>query len=307
MILVLVQTPEEFEERLREIAPEMVVAYESGRDARFEEAEIILGRPAVEALDRAKKLRWLQLSSAGANRYAGRVREDVVLTTASGVYGVPGAEHVFAMMLGLVRSVPHSVRSAEKKEWDRGARYDELFGRTCGVLGLGDIGREVARRAHAFGMRVLALKRTITDGPEYVDEVFGMDRLHEFLSRCDHVVNTLPLTPLTAQVIEEEALSFCREGSFFYNIGRGGTVDEAALVRALRSGRLAGCGLDVFEEEPLPPSSPLWSMENVIVTPHVGGASPREADRVADLFLDNLERWRAGHPLRNVVNRDFGY
>lgn len=307
MIVLLGDLPADVDQRIRRIAPEMEVVRGLEDGQILEDAVIVVGRPDVADLESAGRLRWLQLSSAGANRYVGRVPEHVLLTSASGVYGIPAAEHVFAMMLGLVRAVPVSVRSAAERHWNRDAQYDEIYGRTCGVLGFGDIGREVARRAAAFGMRVLALKRAAADPPEYVQEVFGMDRLADFLAECDHIVSTLPDTPHTHHVINADAFSSIRPGSYFYNVGRGRTVDESALIDALHSGRLAGAGLDVFEEEPLPEESPLWSMANVILTPHVGGATPREAERVAGVFLENLRRWVEGRPMMNVVDRTLGY
>lgn len=307
MILILVDMPAGFDERIRRLRPEARLVHREDEPESLEEAEIILGWPNVETIPRARRLRWIQLPSAGADRYVGRLPDDVVLTNASGVYGIPVAEHVFSMMLGLVRALPHSVRAAQRSQWDRDGSYDELYGRTCGVLGLGDIGMEVSRRAAAFGMRVIAFKRQASVPPEFVDEVYGHERLGKFLAECHHVVNTLPETPQTVHLLDERAFKAVREGAYFYNVGRGKTVDETALVEALRSGRLAGCGLDVFEEEPLSPESPLWSLPNVIITPHVAGASPRESDRLADLFMENLTRWVADRPLLNVVDQEAGY
>lgn len=305
MILVLIDVPDGFEARVRQI--DSGIRLSRGEEKAIPEAEIIVGRPDIRALASASRLRWLQLSSAGANRYVDVVREDVMLTTASGVYGIPASEHVFAMMLGLVRRIPDSVRLAQQSDWDRERSYNELFGRTCGILGLGDIGLEVARRAHAFGMRVIGLKRTRERAPEFIEAVFVVDELAEFLAQSDHIVNTLPDTKHTHRLIDERALTSVRSGSYFYNIGRGRTVDERALIDALRDGRIAGAGLDVFEKEPLPKESPLWRMTNVIITPHVGGSSPREDERVAQVFLENLQRWVDKRPLLNVVDRELGY
>ena len=304
MILVLVDVPEDFDDRVERIDDSLTIRRDA--DALLD-AEVIFGRPDIAELSRAKNLKWLQLSSAGANRYVNDVGEDVVLTTASGVYGVPAAEHVLAMMLSLARAIPHSVRAAQSSEWDRSRPCDELFGRTCGVLGLGDIGLEVARRAQAFGMRVIGMKRTRGICPDFVDEVFVVDELDEVLAQSDHIVNTLPDTKDTHHMIDGLALKNVRPGSYFYNVGRGRTVDEAALVGALQQGTLAGAGLDVFESEPLPKKSPLWRMPNVIVTPHVAGSSPREDERVAHIFLENLKRWVDGQPLNNVVDRELEY
>lgn len=307
MILVLIEVPPGFERRIRALSPDAQIVFEAELPDAVEEAEIMVGHPHPIHLGRARRLRWLQLASAGADRYIGCIDPGVVLTTASGVYGVPAAEHTMSMMLAIVRALPQAVRSASRTEWTRDVVRTELYGRTCGVLGFGDIGREVAVRARAFGMRVLALKRSPASAEGLADAVFGPHQLHDFLSRCDHIVNTLPLTDETVHLLGASAFASCPRGSYFYNIGRGGTVDEKALVDALQSGRLAGCGLDVFEEEPLPQESPLWSMPNVLITPHVGGESPETSRRVAEIFLENLGRWVADRPLLNRVEHERGY
>ncbi|MEX0821816.1 MAG: D-2-hydroxyacid dehydrogenase [Rhodothermales bacterium] len=311
MILALFDPPSDFARRIREVVPdEQVVLTEPGDDAyddALRKADVIVGRPVVEDLDRAGALSWLQLSSAGADAYVDVLRDEVVLTAANGVYGVPTSEHAVAMMLAMVRGIPDAVRAAGEKRWQRPLQYDELYGRTCGILGLGDIGSSIARRADAFGMRVVALRRRPGNPPDYVDAVYGPDGLYELLQESDHVVNVLPATEATHHLIDAAALAGMKPSAYFYNVGRGTTVDEGALVDALKEGRLAGAGLDVFEEEPLPPESPLWDLPNVVLTPHRGGSSPREEERVADLFLQNLERRANGEDLLNVVDRGLGY
>lgn len=311
MILALFDPPEDFERRVHGVLPDVEVVRAARGGRRYQEtlprAEIIAGLPGAEDLDRAERLRWLQLSSAGADRYVDAVRSDVVLTSANGVYGVPTSEHAIAMMLALVRRLPSCVRAAGEKEWDRSPGYDELYGRTAGVLGLGDIGSAVARRLKAFGMRVLALRRRPGRPPDFVDAMYGREGLYDVLSASDHVVNVLPATSATHHLIDAAALRRMKTAAYLFNVGRGSTIDEQALVEALREGRLAGAGLDVFEEEPLPKESPLWEMPNVVITPHRGGASPREAERIADLFLDNLGRRARGEELLNIVDRELGY
>lgn len=311
MILALFDPPSDFEQRVRGIAPDARVVRSRREAAGFDEAlaqaEIIIGRPEVADVARAPHLTWVQLSSAGADQYVGTVREEVVITAANGVYGVPTAEHALAMMLAMVRGLHTAVRDAEDRTWRRPLQYDELYGSTCGVLGFGDIGSTIARRAKAFGMRVVALRRSPDNPPEYVDAMYGQDGLRELLTESDHVVNALPATDATHHLLNAVRLSQMKSSAILYNVGRGSTVDERALIDALRDGKLAGAALDVFEEEPLPAGSPLWEMPNVIITPHRGGSSPREDERVADLFLDNLARRRSGKPLRNVIDRDLGY
>ena len=310
-ILILEPTPDDFDERVRQVAPDAEVTHaragEPELDAAFEGAEILLGRPTEEDLASAHRLKWIQLPSAGANNYVGRIPADILLTSANGVYGVPASEHVFALMLSVARAIPQYVRSQTERRWDRDGSFLELYGSTCGILGLGDIGLAVAERARAFGMRVIGSRRTKGDPPPGVERVFGPDELEVMLAQCDFVVNTLPETPATRGLLDRSRLRALKQGAVVVNIGRGRTIDEAALVEALQDGHLAGAGLDVFEEEPLPESSPLWAMPNVLITPHVGGSSPRGDERVAELFLDNLRRYRKGRTLRNLVDRELGY
>jgi phosphoglycerate dehydrogenase-like enzyme len=177
-------------------------------------------------------------------------------------------------------------------------------------VGLGRIGEAIAGRARPVGMRVVALKRDPSaryDPTVAVDEIAGLEALDEALGRADHVCVTVPLTPATRHLIDAARIARLRAGAYFYNVSRGAVIDEAALVAALRAGKLAGAGLDVFEEEPLPAESPLWDLENVILTPHVSGTTPLYYDRTAALFADNLDRFLAGQPLANRFDPARGY
>ncbi len=310
-ILVIVPTPSDFDERLRRLLPNAEVVHAgpdlSAYDDALQTAEIIVGSPPVDDLPRAGNLQWLQLPSAGANTYVGRISEAIHLTTANGVYGIPVSEHAFALMLSLARSIQKYVRDQTQGRWDREGTFLELFGSTCGVLGLGDIGLAVAARAKAFGMRVVGIRRNPDRPTEGIDRVYGPDAFEEMLSACDFVVNILPETDATLTLLDRGMIRAMKRGSLLVNVGRGSTIDEAALVQALQDGHLAGAGLDVFEEEPLPPNSPLWEMPNVIITPHIGGSSPRGDDRIADLFLDNFRRYVDSEPLQNLVDHEIGY
>lgn len=310
-ILVVVPSPDDFDVRARRIVPEADVVHarpgEAGYEDGLEACSILLGLPPVDDVHRASELKWLQLSSAGANNYVGKIPLDLKLTTASGVYGIPASEHALAMMLAMVRSIHKSARDQTRRQWDRSGEYRELNGSTCGVLGLGDIGTAVAQRARGFGMRVLAVRRNPQSTPNVVDELFSVDRLNEMLAQCDHVVNTLPETESTLKILDAERLRAMKKGSFLYNVGRGTTVDQDALVDVIRAGHIAGAGLDVFEDEPLPAESPLWGMPNVLITPHVGGLSPHEDERVAVVFFKNLRRYVRGEALVNQVDHRVGY
>lgn len=284
----------------------------SSFDEILRESEILAGWVDVDELARARRLRWLQLGSAGADRFVSSVPGDVILTTASGVFGVAIAEHVLAMMLGLARGIDKIVASNRERRWDRrtgeGLVRGGLCGATLAIVGLGDIGRALAVRAKAFQMTVLGVRhRPSLPRPPGVDEVYGEDGLDDVLARADHVVLALPATPRTDQLLDARRLGLMKRGAYVYNVGRGNAIDEAALVRALESGALSGAGLDVFATEPLPPDSPFYELENVVISPHSAGFSADYAERFGTLFADNLERYVTGRPLENVVDRDRGY
>jgi D-2-hydroxyacid dehydrogenase (NADP+) len=239
----------------------------------------------------------------------------IVLTNASGVHGPNIAEHLLAMILMFTRAMPRLHRAQLARRWERsfasrGDGPSELTGKTLLIVGLGRIGEAVATRARPFGVRLVAVKHDLStrhDAGVTVDELVGMDALDEVLGRADHVCLTVPLTRDTHHLIDARRLAVMRPGAYLYNISRGAVIDQAALVDALRSGRLAGAGLDVFEHEPLPEHSPLWDLDNVILTPHVAGVTPHYFERTAALFAENLDRFLSGRPLRNVYDPARGY
>jgi phosphoglycerate dehydrogenase-like enzyme len=310
-MLVQIKIPEEQMRQIQALAPLMRIDCLKRSDAGYfeslQEAQIIVGWPPVEDLQQAKHLRWLQLPSAGANRYVDFLPPQVQLTNASGVFGIPIAEHVFAMMLAFTRGIPKALDAARRNEWLGFMNLGELYGSTCGIIGLGDIGTEVALRAKAFGMHVIAVKRNSGTKPEFVDELRDAAGLDWLLASSDHVVVTLPGTPHTKDLIDAHRLSLMRSSAYIYNIGRGSVIEESALVRALQEGRLAGAGLDVFADEPLPTESELWRMPNVIITPHVAGSTPHHGARLAQIVMRNLPRFLANQPLENLVDRYWGY
>jgi phosphoglycerate dehydrogenase-like enzyme len=273
----------------------------------YPHAHVFVGWPDLATLAQARALQWIALPSAGADRFAESVPESILLTDASGTFGIPIAEHILAMMLAFVREIPRAVRKQETREWHQGAHAQELSAATCAVIGLGDIGRETARRAKAFGMRVIATKRTPAEPPPYVDELFLHDQLDAVLAQADHVVVTLPGTRHTRHTLDARRLALMKPSAYVYNVGRGSTLDQAALIAALQAKRLAGAGLDVFDPEPLPADSPLWAMDNVIISPHRSGQSPHNAQRFADILLRNFACFLQGEPLHNLVDRQWCY
>jgi phosphoglycerate dehydrogenase-like enzyme len=276
-------------------------------------AEVVFGRaPTSEERRSATHLRWVQLASAGANNVLTPdfLQTEIILTTAAGVHPIQISEHVFAMMLMFARRM-HEYRAAQaESRWTKEpvGRMDELFEKTLGIVGLGSIGREVARKAKAFGMHVVATRRHLdqTAAPD-VDELLSREQLHQLLEVSDYVVLSVPLTKETRHLIGPRELRTMKPTAFLINIARGAVVDEAALCDALNEGTVAGAGLDTFDVEPLPEDSPLWRMPNVIITPHTAGTTPRYWERATHLFCENLARYLEGKPLRNVVSRELGY
>ncbi len=247
-------------------------------------------------------LRWIQSVSAGTDQFPVAALEGagVVLTSAVGIHDVQVSEHAFGLLLGMTRGIAESARNQMEKVWEWPPVVD-LSGMTIGVLGLGVIGEAVARRAKAFEMHVVGTKRSPEGYSGVADEVFGPERTTEVFAQADVVVVTLPGNEETAGLVGEEELA-ALEGGFFINVGRGIVVDEEALVAALRRGLLRGAGLDVFADEPLPEDSPLWTLPGVLVTPHLAGASPRYAERLAALFARNLGAFRGkGEWINRVV------
>lgn len=265
-----------------------------------------------DMLPRAGKLSWIQATGAGVEwaLTPAFVESPIILTNASGIHGVQMSEHALGMMIALARRFPLYMRSQLEKQWDKSlgsGDIDELFEKTLGIIGLGSIGEALAVRAKAFGMHVIGVKRSPLGYDGAADEVVAPGALESVMRESDYVVNLLPLTPGTKKTVSADLIAAMKPTGYFLNLGRGGTVDERALTEALESGAIAGAGLDVFAEEPLPKGSKLWNLENVIITPHVSGLSPRYWERATDLFCENIRRYKAGDELLNVVDKKLGY
>jgi phosphoglycerate dehydrogenase-like enzyme len=270
-------------------------------------AEVLLALHAPrELMELAPRLRWIQGVGAGVEQFAkaGVRRARVVVTNVSGVAAPSIAEFVIARLLQVWKRLREVERHQEAHEYV--PTYGRTFaGSTLGVVGLGHIGSAVAERARALGARVLGLRRSAGAGGAGAgpaDELFGPERLHEMLARCDAVVVAAPETPETFHLIDAAALAAMRPGSVLVNVARGSLVDEAALVAALTTGHVAAAALDVFEQEPLPPESPFWDLPNVYVSAHSSTSVDRYLDDVFDLFVDNLGRYARGEPLCNRVD-----
>ncbi|HSJ05182.1 MAG TPA: D-2-hydroxyacid dehydrogenase [Longimicrobiales bacterium] len=284
---------------------------------RGAEAYLGMGLPKAllaAALEPPCRLRWVHSGAAGvASLLHPELRlHEIVLTNSAGIHGPPMAESVLGMILYFARGFDHAVRARSGREWGAtafqadGSGVREVAGATLGIIGLGGVGREVARRARALGMDVLAIRRR----PDLVDDaevLHGDDALDRLLALSDYVVVTAPSTSATRGLIDAERIARMRPGSVFINVARGDLVDEVALIDALRRGHLRGAALDVFRDEPLPPSSALWDLDNVLITPHVSATTPHFWERETELLLENLRRYLAGRALRNTVDPDAGY
>ena len=261
-----------------------------------------------ELADIARRLRLIQSISAGTDQYDKQLLRDrgVRVASAAGVNAQAVAEHSMAMILALSRRLPEARDNQHARHWrgmigEIARREFELAGKTLLVVGMGRIGSRLVRLAKAFDMRVIATKRDPSTGAEGADAVAGTDRLHEVLGEADIVALTCPLTPQTQNLIDAAALAAMKPGAHLVNVARGRVVDDPALIRALQEGRLAAAALDVTCEEPLPASSPLWTMPNVLITPHTAGETQAYEDNVIDILLENLDRLWRGAPLRNEV------
>ncbi len=261
-------------------------------------------------LERAPRLKWLQTISTGVDRILSPElgRSNVVVTNMSGIHELTIAEFVLMLMLMFVKQAPRSFYQQIEGRW-KWFPVDVLAGKTIGIVGMGRIGREVARVSRFFDMKVVATRRSaaIGDVEENVDLLLPAARLHELLSLSDFVVLSLPLTEESRGMIGEDELAAMKQSARLINVSRGAIVDEPALIQALQEGRIAGAGLDVYSEEPLPPDSPLRRMPNVIFSPHVSGDIEAYDVGAARLFAENLGRYLSGEPLLNVVDKSRGY
>ena len=267
------------------------------------------GLPAeLLAVDPA--LRWFHFTGAGVDGVLNPalIASEVLVTNNSGVHGPNIAEHLLALMLAFARDLPALMRAQLNHDWIRqGVSVFELGGQTLGVVGLGDIGQDLAWRANALGMRVLGLRRHAGPPPRGVERVYPPEGLRELLQQADHLAITLPLTPRTHGLIGAAELAAMRPSAYIYNIGRGAIIDQDALLAALQAKQIAGAGLDVTEPEPLPPGSPLWSLPNVIITDHTSGRTPRYWERAIGILLENIGRFRRDEPMLNLVDKREGY
>lgn len=317
------QAPPWFSQRLRQEFPgvEVVQRKDYGNiEGDVRDADVVVTwslRP--EQVRAAARLHWIHSPAAAVHllMIPEIINSEIVVTNAGSVHGPVVAEHVIAQVLALAKRLPSAMRYQQRRQWAQDElwheqpRPREVAGATLGLIGLGSIGREVARRALALGMRVIAV-REHADRPVDVPglpavEVFGSEQLDAVLAASDYVVLAAPLTPRTRAFINAERLARMKRDACLINVSRGALVDEAALAEALRRRRIGGAALDVFIKEPLPPESPLWELDNVLITPHSAALTDKLWERHYALFAENLRRFQAGRPLLNVIDKRKGY
>jgi len=315
--IVIPARAEQDRERLlaeaREVAPGVELVPLSGGSPDpgvIAEAEVLLGYCSVDLIRNARKLRWLQHYGSGVNHcmYPGIEKKEFIFTNNQHSSAPPIAEHVIAMMMMLTRGLHVYHRAQAEGRWlDERTPMQEISGKTLLIAGLGGIGTEVAWRAHALGMRVIATRNSSREGPEFVEYVGLSHELPDLAAQADVVVNALPLTEETKGLFDAKFFDTVKRGALFISVGRGASTVTGDLVAALKDGRLSGAGLDVTEPEPLPAGHELWTLPNVVITPHVAATTDRGFERGWLIIRENLRRYVNGEKLLNVVDVKRGY
>jgi phosphoglycerate dehydrogenase-like enzyme len=277
-------------------------------DQHIADAEVLITLQfPFKFLKKATKLKWIQLTSAGVEQLLGARGDlgNILVTNTKGIHADVMADYTLGAIVMLHWNFPYFFINKINRRWDSRLTYP-LAGRTLGIVGVGTIGKEITRRAQGFGLNVIGVKRN-PNPTEGISQIFGPEGLREMLPISDFVVIVAPATPKTYHMIGESELQSMKKTGFLINISRGSVLDELALVKALQQGWIAGAVLDVFEKEPLPQESPLWGMDNVVITPHISGDFIGYVERVVKVFYENYNRWKDGRPLLNLVDLSRDY
>lgn len=313
--LIYFELPESFITQLKQIANQF--EFISCRDTselaqHLSDAEILaifVGHFDAELLASAPGLKWIQAITAGIDNLPLReIRErEIILTNTRGIHGIQMAEYAIAAMINLACNFHVMHRNQLKQKWDRTIHQAEIYGQVVGIVGLGSIGKEIAKKASFFGMRVIGVCKE-PQALKHVERVYGPDGMEAVFKESDYVINLLPLTEDTRRIIDRRYFSVMKPTASFVNIGRGPTVNQDDLIDALKAKRIAGLVSDVYPEEPLPEDSPLWKLENVILTPHIAGVSPNYMQRAMEIMQHNLKVYihKSGRML-NVIDLQKGY
>lgn len=313
-VLVLIPVKEAHKKLLEERAPSANFVYAKADTVDADlvrNANVIIGFPPASIVKESKNLEWLQLQSAGAGAFVkkGALADHVILTNASGAYGLAISEYMLGVLLEMYKNL-HIYRDKQMQaDWSYTGSVQAIYRSTALVAGLGDIGGEFARRMNLLGAYTIGIRRKDTDKPEYLDELYLMDKFEELLPRADIVALSLPETSLTHKIINENTLKLMKNNAVLINVGRGSAVDTDALCDALECGQIAGAALDVTDPEPLPEDHRLWRLKNAIITPHISGgfSLPETFERIVRISAENLDAYMNGKKLRNIVDRSAGY
>ena len=319
-ILVSFDLPNDCLEKIRKSSPSAEVVQSQSRDEALrlvEDADVLFaGFFSKELFLAAKRLKWIQAWGAGVDRLLipEVVESKVIVTNAGGVHPTPVSEHVIGLMIVLSRKLHLFIRNQMQRKWERfesdasTEQVVELSGKTVGIIGLGRIGTEIAKKTKCLGMRVIATKRnTACSTPTNVDQLYSTTNLNSLLAESDFVVLSLPLTKETQGMMGEPQFKNMKPTGYLINVSRGRTVQENMLIKALKQRWIAGAGLDTFEDEPLPETSELWALKNVIITPHVAGQTPHYMERLTGIFCENLNQFIHKKPMINLVDKTLEY
>lgn len=317
-VLVAFDRSQALKDRIVEAAAgrcELIFTKESGEQkaAVLPEAEVVIGNLTEQELAQAKRLRWLQIPWSGVDAYSAMAKfpEGVTITNTTGAFGKVIAEHVIGSMLVFCRTFLPYIRNRQQRLWRDAGPQKTLEGKTVLILGAGDIGTQTAKRLRAFEMRIIGVRRTAGACPDCYDEMHTLEDLDELLPRADYIVCALPDTEKTRGLFDEKRLLRCKPDAVLVNVGRGSLINSDDLARVMQAGHFWGVSLDVTDPEPLPQDHPLWQLENVLITPHVAGASfgklAETEDKIIARIADNLDRYLRGEPLMNVVDLSVGY
>ncbi|MGH9729911.1 MAG: D-2-hydroxyacid dehydrogenase [Candidatus Acidiferrales bacterium] len=313
------RAPEEVAARIRRRWPAMKVVHLPNYDHVTDElpdADILVGYSLrAEQFAYAKKLKWIHATAAGVGQlmYPELRQSNVLLTNASGIHAVPMSEHILGMLIAMARRFPDAMRYqsqsrwAQQEIWDATPRPLELSGRVLLIVGFGSTGRELARRIQPLGLRIWGITRSGRGDAELAERILPVSELANVLPQADFVVLAAPETPETRQMMGAREFSLMKPEAYLINVARGTLIDEAAIAEALRTRTIAGAAIDVATEEPLPPQSPLWKLDNIFITPHVSAVTECLWIRQTDLLMENLERWFDGRELINQVDFQRGY
>jgi len=319
VIYVRYNIPEKYIEKIKALgATVLFEPWQFGKEepevyCDLSECDIVLTLGLMDPLTiqpKAPKLKWVQSLSVGLDAllHEETINSNLIITNTKGCTSIPIAEHTVAMISAFARGLPTMLRNQQTRTWSNTAIKD-LDGATLGIVGYGEIGKEIAKRCKALGMHVVGCRKrpSITSSRDPADEVVGLDEVDNVIKNADFLVLALPSTRETYQFINKKKLKLMKSSSYLINIGRGNTVAEADLLEVLTEQLIQGAALDVFEVEPLPSEHPLWELENVIISPHNAYYSPKSMDRYMDIFLENVTRFKEGRELLNIVNKDLGY